>query len=181
MSGDRKLKALVSLALARQAEFTDAAQRVYLHLLADTDEALIARACEDWAKRPRGEYAPAMPTAADLRATADLIAQQDQQALRSRALAPMPVADEDGPRFFCVDCRDESSGWRPFWCHGMGPLRDLHRPARAEGSITSCGRPGHHAPHGFVERCACWAVNPVIAARRAKQQAAKPKPKGAAA
>lgn len=159
------LKALANLAIARQAEFADGAQRVYLHLLSDLDPALIRRACEVWARRPRAEFAPAMPDAASLRETVAELARADAEASRLRALAPMPVSDDDGPRYFCLSCRDESSGFRPFWCPGSGEHRTLDRPARSEGSIVDCGRSHPHWSHDYVARCECWQRNPVASTR----------------
>ena len=164
--GARITKALVNLALARQAEFADGAQRVYLHLLADLDPALVARSCEVWARRPRGEYAPAMPTAADIRATVTELQRADADAARARALHPMPQSDEDGPRYFCPNCFDETSWWRTFWCQGRGASRSLARPEYAVGSMVECGRAKEHKPHSYVARCECYGTNPVSAGRR---------------
>ena len=163
------LKALINLAIARQAEFADGAQRVYLHLLSDLDPALVRRACDVWALRPRAEFAPAMPDAASLRETVAELAREDAEASRRRALAPMPVSDDDGPRYFCLSCRDESSSFRPFWCPGTGDKRTLDRPARSEGSIVECGRTQPHGQHDYVARCECWQRNPVVDARRQRQ------------
>ena len=80
-----------------------------------------------------------------------------------------PVSEADEPRFHCTDCHDESSAWRPFWCAGMGELRRLEKPITAAGDLASCGRMRAHIPHGYVEKCACSATNPVIAEHRARE------------
>ena len=169
---DRIQKALVNLALARQAEFEDGAQRVYLHLLADLDPALVARACEEWARRPRAEFAPVMPTAADIRQTALDIQHRDAADARRRALAPAPSFDDDGPRYFCLSCYDETSGFRTFWCQGRGKGRSLERPAYAVGSMVECGKAKDHTPHSYVARCECFETNPVSARRRERERQA---------
>lgn len=165
---DKIKKSLVNLAIARQAEFEDGAQRVYLHLLADLDPALIARACHEWALKPREAFTSTMPSAADLRATVAEIARVDAAEAKLRALPPAPLDAEDEPRFFCASCRDESNGWRAFWCPGGGADRTFERPARAEGSIVDCGRQRRHAGHDYVARCECWGRNPVV--ERAKER-----------
>ena len=165
-------RALAGLALARQAsEFDDQAQRVYQRVLEPVDPELVRRACLELARLPVQDYKSRMPEVGLIAETAAALARADQATARARALAPMPVADEDGPRFFCLECRDEGAGWRPFWCPGVGPGALTDRPARLEGVRLVCGRVEAHAAHGYVDRCACWATNPVIARRRSRTAA----------
>lgn len=165
---DRIQKSLVNLAIARQAEFEDGSQRVYVHLLADLDPALIARACHEWALKEREAFTPTMPSAADIRATVAAIAAQDAAEAHYRALPPAPADEGDEPRFFCLSCRDESNGWRPFWCPGSGSGRTFNRPDRALGSVVDCGRQRAHGGHDYVAKCECWGRNPVV--ERAKER-----------
>lgn len=162
-SGKEKIrKSLQNLAIARQAEFEDASQRVYLHLLEDLDPALIARACREWALKPREAFAPTMPSAADLRASVTELARQDAHEQKLRSLPPAPVSEDHEPRFFCPSCRDEANGWRPFWCPGIGSARSFNRPDRAIGSVVDCGRQRAHSGHDYVTKCECWGRNPVV-------------------
>lgn len=62
----------------------------------------------------------------------------------------------DTPTFRCYRCQDDKSGFRPFWCHGMGDAQSFETPAWAWGLRRSCGRVKPHGPHNFVERCECW-------------------------
>lgn len=167
--GQLVLRSLVNLAIARQAEFEDGAQRVYVHLLSDLNPAVVERACHALALRPRADYTTAMPSAADVRLAVQEVLQQDALDREFALRAPMPVDDEDGPRFFCLNCRDESSAWRPFWCPGTGKARTFNRPAHAEGSMVECGKRTDHAGHRYVARCECYETNPVIAERRKRE------------
>ena len=162
MSLDRKAKALANLALARQAEFAEGAMRVYLHVLRDVDGALLARACAEWAEKPRGEFQPAMPEAAALKATAERIARGDAESNRLKAL-PAHSHDHREPVFYCVACLDESSGWRPFHCQG----RPREITSTGHGTTVDCGRHHEHLPHSYVARCECWQQNPVVERRKA--------------
>jgi len=167
----RVTKALINLALARQAEFDEEAQRVYLHILRDTDPALVARACGTWADRPRGEFAPAMPTAADIRILAEEIGRGDEAERRAARVLPLPKSEEDEPRYFCADCKDEPNGWRIFWCHGSGKLRSFD-VGDWNGALSrvDCGRHAIHLPHTYAAKCGCYETNPVIQQARERQQ-----------
>ena len=57
-------------------------------------------------------------------------------------------------KYDCADCGD--SGWFEMWC-GEGESALMHRP---------CGRRYEHAPHAWVQPCACWRSNPTVMARR---------------
>lgn len=159
---DRTLKALVNLALARQAEFGDATQRVYEHVLREIAPELVARACERLAGQPREDYKSAMPEAGEIKAVADEIAAQDRiDAARQRVL---PAPSDDDPRTwrYCNACDDSS--WEEFWCVGNG---SVPQPVyRQNLTARDCGRPREHASHTFVRRCDCLDRNPVIARRR---------------
>lgn len=175
---DRTLKALVNLSLARQAEFGEATQRVYEHILRDTAPELVARACERLASQPRADYKSAMPEAGEIKAVATEIAAQDRvEAARQRVL---PAPSDDDPRTwrYCNACDD--SGWEEFWCVGDSSIPQpdyrLHLTAR------DCGRPREHTSHTYVQRCDCINRNPVIARRREleAQQVIRRTPKGKA-
>jgi hypothetical protein len=166
------LAALMMLATARQAEFDGGAQRTYVRLLQDVDSSLVLRACQVLAKRQREAFAPAMPSVADVRQVVHEVQEHDALDARQRALAPMPLSDEDGPRFYCLSCRDETHSWRPFWCPGAGSARSMDRPDYAEGSICDCGVTRRHAPHAYVARCECYETNPVSAERRRRETVA---------
>lgn len=76
---------------------------------------------------------------------------------------------EDEPTFFCPLCLDETSGWRPLWCPGVGTRRDMVRPEHVHGSLMECGKRDPHGPHAYVDRCECYGHNPVVERRRARQ------------
>ena len=82
----------------------------------------------------------------------------------------LPVDPEDEPTFHCHVCRDESAGWRPFWCPGAGKFRTFEVPAWGEGSIVDCGRRRPDDGHNYRARCECFETNPVIQARREREQ-----------
>jgi len=110
-----------------------------------------------------------VPDVGTVRATVAAIAHEDSQAAKLKALAPMPMADDEGPRFFCLNCHDEPAGWRPFWCPGTGSGRTFDRPDRADGSTVECGKHRAHTAHQYVHRCECYETNPVIAEHRRRE------------
>lgn len=167
---DRIGVAVTSLAIARGTALDDAQSEVYLRELADVDPAQIERACSALAKEPRREYAPALPAVGDIREKCREFQRADADLERARvSLLPAPKADEDGPRFYCQECLDESSGFRIFACGGAKVRVVDERTARRLAELPSrhCGRLNEHAPHSFAERCHCWQHNPVVARRSA--------------
>lgn len=165
-------KTLQNLAIARQAELLDGAIRVYLHILGGLAPRHISLACEQLASEPRAAYSTLMPPAGDIRALAEQVGLAEAETERLKRLMPLPVADVDGVRFFCLECYDESAGWRTHWCPGEGPQRvqaDAKPDRHARLPISRCGHTRSHAAHTFSDRCACYDVNPVIAAHRARQ------------
>ena len=162
-------EALVRLAVARAALVDEVAVAVYLDALADVEPTLIVRACAELAKAEREDFESALPSVGAIRAKAERIARDEAALEQAKKMLPLPKPDEDGPRFFCRDCRDESSGWRSCWCQGSGLLwvRDVPKSYIGD-EVKNCGRPSLHKPHPYVVRCSCWQVNPVVAARKAK-------------
>lgn len=169
------LKSLRNLALARQAEFLDGTQRVYLHVLQDVDSRLVSEACGQLALRPRAEFEPAMPTVGDVRAIALELGKAEAEAARMAKLLPLPKREDDEPRYFCLECRDEPYSWRPFWCPGTSQSRDVVRPEHVRASLVDCGRVKEHKPHDYVARCECRDVNPVAAQARERMTVARAK------
>lgn len=162
-------EALARLAIARSTVLDEVTLAVYADALEDVDPALVARACAALSRERRGEFETALPDVGTIRERCESLAAEDIEAARRRMLPALPVSDDDGPRYFCLSCRDESSGFRPFWCPGSGEHRTLDRPARSEGSIVDCGRSHPHGSHDYVARCECWQRNPVVEARRQRQ------------
>lgn len=81
----------------------------------------------------------------------------------------MTVSVNDEPTFYCLECLDETSAWRPFWCLGSGAFRTFNRPEHARGAMVDCGRQKPHRPHAYVHRCECYATNAVSAAARERE------------
>jgi hypothetical protein len=156
-------QAVTRLAVARGGLIDDTTSEVYLDLLGDLDPAAVCHACAELATEPRGAYEPVLPAVAVIRARAETMSRRAAAEAQARRVLPLPKTDAEGPRYFCLDCRDEPSAWRVCWCPGKGALRTMDRPERSEGSIVECARAGVHAPHAYVERCQCAGVNPVVA------------------
>ena len=74
------------------------------------------------------------------------------------------------PTFHCPICRDEPSGWRSFACRGLGPSASV-----IERRYVPCSRTREHHAHAYVERCGCYATNPVTRAIRERMAAAQAK------
>lgn len=174
----RVAEALSRLAIARATLLDEVTLSVYADALEDVDPGLVDRACRRLGKTPRAEYDTAMPDVGTIRDVADAIGHEDAEAARAQLVKqlPAPVGDDE-VRYACLSCRDESSGFRPFWCPGTGEHRTLDRPARSEGSIVECGRPQAHGSHDYVARCECWLRNPVVEARRQRQLVKRAAPK----
>lgn len=161
------LRALGALALAKQAEFEAEAIAVYAHVLRDLEPSAVVAACEALAAEPWEDFRPVMPAAGVIRDRAEDILAERRAAATAARLLPMPAADEDGPRFFCVRCLDEPSGFRLWWCAGVGSEAD----APSGWRLARCGRTHPHHGHSYVDRCGCVDTNPVIAQHRARMRA----------
>jgi len=157
--GDERLAAaLAALAVARGALADEFALQVYLDALADLDISLLERACFALAREPRAEFESALPPVSTVRARVSQLQRVESERAQAARLLPMPPkSDEDGPRYFCLDCFDESSGWRIFLCQG--------------GQM--CGRTVAHTAHPFTKRCHCWQRNPVVAERKRRLQVSR--------
>lgn len=70
--------------------------------------------------------------------------------LADRTAPALPPPTRQEWRDYCDRCRD--TGWWSLQC-----------PA------VSCGRDFDHAPHEFVQRCACWDSNPALLRTRQRQ------------
>lgn len=81
-----------------------------------------------------------------------------------------PRREDHEPRYVCLACHDETHGWRPFWCPGLYPLRDMVRPEHCADDLVDCGRRQPHSPHAYVARCHCYPSNPVALARRERER-----------
>lgn len=173
----RRREALKFLIVARQADADPAVGVVYLTALADVAPEFLEAACHKLALLPREDYKPAMPDVGTIRELAESLAREADLDAQFKLLAPMPLAESDEPRFFCLSCRDEPHGWRPFWCPGTGEARSLDRPDRSEGSVVECGKRRGHAPHQYVARCECYETNPVAAEIRRREASFRAKPK----
>lgn len=161
------LEAVTRLAIARGVQADDVQLDVYADTLRDLDPDAVRRACLDLAKLSRSQYDTALPSCGTIRERAEQIARADELERAQSRLLPAPSDDPTEPRFFCLDCRDESSAWRIVWCPGAGETRDALPSARAYAvRVQSCGKDKPHHPHTFAERCPCWETNPVIARRR---------------
>lgn len=75
-------------------------------------------------------------------------------------------------RYYCESCED--GGWRSHWC---GDRTAHAKPWQESGH---CGRRNEHAPHEWVEHCACYETNPALVRKRAASQKFADKPGKAA-
>lgn len=163
--------ALAECAVARGGSRDDIEGDVYLRKLEDLDAELVRRALDAFALERRKEFESVIPSVGAIRSRCEELARQDAEQAAARKLLPMPASEAD-PRtlYFCLDCHDESSGWREMFCHGASTSKDPNaRPYRLQIPTYYCGRKHGHVPHYYVERCACYETNPVIAKRRAAQ------------
>src|ERR1051326_144275 len=167
-------RALLNLALAVNHGLTEEQLKVYAFTLREVDPTWCRKACAELAGTSRF-----FPKPIEIRERAEA-PQSEANAEAARAkLLPLPADADADPRthYFCRDCRDEVSGWRFFWCPGGGDLGDKDRPVPELGTPKYyCGRKFRHGPHNYVERCACWGTNPLVARKR--EALAKPKAKG---
>lgn len=163
------------LALARGSRLDGPTASAYMDALGDLDPAMVERACFDLARVARRDYESAVPSAPAIRERCEQIARADAEVAAKLKLLPAPKSEEDAPTYFCLSCLDESSGWRTATCLGAGAQRQATLPLRLAGpEVEPCGRTEPHGPHAFVVRCHCRGFNPVVAARRERQQARRP-------
>jgi hypothetical protein len=178
---ERRKTALQFLSVARQAEADPAMALVYLKGTEDLDPGVLERVCEALGKEPRQDYKSAMPELGTIRSRCEALARADAESAAAQRLLPVPAEHADDDRrtwYFCLDCRDELSGWREMFCHGAGEQKnDLARPFSMKTAAYYCGRKHAHQPHAYVEKCNCYGKNPAVAARNAAMR--KPKTEAA--
>jgi hypothetical protein len=76
---------------------------------------------------------------------------------------------------YCCDaCSD--TGWASYWC-GDRKEKDKRYPWMPFGH---CGRQGVHGNHEYVQRCMCYASNPVLIRKREAQRKYSEPPQKAA-
>lgn len=166
--------AVAQLALARGSSIDTPTVLVYQDALGDLDPVMVERACFDLARVTRKDYESALPSAPAIRERVGQIAKADEAVAKAARMLPEPKSDDDGPRFFCVACHDEPSGWQTVRCGGSGPHAGRALPPHEQQlDAQHCGRRDNHPSHTFVVRCTCWQRNPVVARRKAAQQARK--------
>jgi len=168
---ERRREALKYLIIARQADADPAVGLVYQKGLEDIEADLVERVCEVLGKTPREDYRSALPELGAIRARCEALAREDAALAATAKLLPMPEGRHDEPTYHCLVCFDESSGWREYWCVGGGTAADRvslspRQTLTHHVERTYCGRKLIHGPHSYVERCQCYATNPVIARRR---------------
>lgn len=159
--------AVLRLSIARGGGvLDDITGDVYVRGLMDLRADLVTEACDDLGLEPREDFKPAMPTVADIRARVDRIAREAAARDAAAKLLPAPVSEPDERPYFCLDCRDEPHAWRAFWCAGIGSAASRTGPTDPRRTVCPCSRRHPHAHHGYVERCQCADVNPIIAEHR---------------
>jgi len=164
--------ALLECAVARGGRIDGIESHVYLRQLSDLDAGVLTRALDALGREPRKEFETYLPPVPMIRQRVLALARADAEAEAAAKLLPLPSDPEADPRTWvhCMDCRDESSGWREFFCHGAGSQKNAGaRPYHYRVPTYYCGKKGQHPPHPYVERCGCYATNPVIAQRREAQ------------
>lgn len=165
-------EALSRLAIARATTLDDITLSVYLDALADVSPNVLAEACAELARLPRRDYDSALPSVGTIRERCSAVLEVRAANERVANLLSMPDTENpDVPTFFCTECLDTS--WRLFDCAGKGDKSSLSTLPRY--TRYPCGRPKSHPRHTFAERCACVPMNPVIAAWRERDRAAKQK------
>lgn len=158
-------EALSRLAIARASELDDLTAQVYLEGLADIEPQTVSRACADLAKLPRRDYDTALPSVGTIRERCQMVSAAELAAEAAAKMLPMPVTEDDEPRYFCLDCFD--TAWRLFDCAGKGPQASLEKIPTL--TRFPCARLKAHPPHSYAEPCKCIDTNPVIAADRKRQ------------
>ena len=100
------LRSLINLSIARQAEFGEPEQRVYVNLLKNLEPTRVSRACADLAREPRGEYESAMPPVGEILARCneeirrEMLAEEAKRREHQKRLpGQKPVAPEKWAQF----------------------------------------------------------------------------------
>ena len=133
-----KMTALDRLAIARQHDFTQNQQRVYLAALDSVPAPDVAFVCAHLATLVPKTFETRMPiVGVILDGCRELAATRRREAELSKRLA---WRETDEPTYRCPLCHDEPSGW----------ALALQCPQ------TPCGRQKAHAPHSWARRCGCW-------------------------
>jgi hypothetical protein len=135
---------LAKLALARQADFSEDAERVYLEALSDIPVGYLQAGCFDLAKLPRADFGSTMPDVGTIRAAA--LAHQPKFA------SPQPPVDSD-PRTWhrCHACADV--GFIVRMCPGP-PASDCGRGPAGYYRDGIYLAPCRHA-HTVAQTCHC--------------------------
>jgi hypothetical protein len=155
-------RALVGLALALNHGLPEEQVSVFAFALKDLPLPLVRMATMRLAQTERF-----WPKVADVRAMVETLAREQRDAEARAKLALPPPTSEREPTFYCLACLDEPSGWRLWWCPGVGPSRTFDRSDRdTRMSMAECGRRMHHTPHTYAVKCECLPTNPVIAKAR---------------
>jgi hypothetical protein len=154
-------RSLQALAIARASEADESILVVYTHSLADLPTALVRRACERLALRPKREFETALPDVGAIRETVLELQREDIAADRNAKLLAAPADADPRTWRYCAEqptCDD--SGHVLFVCPGV------NSPTRYGGApwagIASCGRAKPHASHPFTVPCACKPYNPKL-------------------
>jgi hypothetical protein len=168
-------EALSRLAIARGGLLDQFSADVYLERLERFDSRFVAAACAELSDEPRLEFETTLPEVGRIIERIKALALVEERAEKARKLLPLPKSEDDEPRYFCVDCRDETYNWRPFWCPGTGQSRNMVRPEHVMASLVDCGRLKEHRPHDYVAKCQCQHVNPVAAQARDRMNQARAK------
>lgn len=167
-------EALAKLAIARGGLLDEYSADVYLDRLQRFDVKLVARACEALSDEPRREYETSLPDVGRIIERIHVCEREDAERLAESRLLPAPKRDDNEPRFHCLACLDEPSGWRSFWCPGTGQFRSHEKPERATRlTMHPCARPKDHGQHPYVDYCECRETNPVIHQHRQRMAAAQ--------
>ncbi len=160
---ERRRDALKQLVVARQADGDPALALVYLQRLEDIEAGVLERVCYAIGNEPTAPYQPRMPEVGEIRRRCEALASREALTSHLLALPPAPVSDEDGPRYYCLDCHDGDWG-AATWCPGTD--NQPKHPRHAHAATAHCGRVGPHAAHTCVGRCHCWGRNAVVERRR---------------
>lgn len=175
MSGHQNLSAinrsLQALAIARASEADESILVVYTHSLADLPPAMVQRACERLALRPKREYETALPDVGAIRETVAEVRREDLETERNAKLLAAPDDADTRTWRYCAEqptCDD--TGHVLYVCPGVSS------PTRYGGApwapVTTCGRAKAHPSHPFTVPCACKPYNPKLNPRPAHAGAA---------
>lgn len=91
---DRTLTALMNLAIARQADFGAAAQRVYLHDLKHVAQDVLVEACYQLRRSQRPEFGSTMPSVGDILDAASAIIRHRREQTDEIQRKQLPSGDK---------------------------------------------------------------------------------------